>query len=328
MSLRNINILDTEIKPGHSYKLNFNKAKLYTSTAIEVPVIIRRARKAGPVVLLTGGLHGDEINGIEVVRQVIAKGYNNPQAGTIICMPVLNVFGFLNMKREFPDGRDLNRSFPGYKSGSLAGRFAHQFVNEILPHVDIIMDFHTGGAQRFNAPQMRVDANYENSLKLAQVFKAPFLIYSNKLKGTLRHTCMELGKAYLLFEGGKSFESDKHVVKVGVQGVKRVLRHLDMLDDCIELPMDSLDSVVVKSSKWLRASYSGLFHPKVPYGKLVEKGEYIATITDPYGAFRHKVKSNQTGYIINVNQSPMVYQGDAIFHITSQHGEEITQEKI
>ncbi|GAL74281.1 hypothetical protein JCM19275_3128 [Nonlabens ulvanivorans] len=325
MSLRIINILDTEIKPGHSYKLNFNKAKLYTSTAIEVPVIISRARKAGPVVLLTGGLHGDEINGIEVVRQIIAKGYNKPQSGTIICMPVLNIFGFLNMKREFPDGRDLNRSFPGYKSGSLAGRFAHQFVNEILPHVDIVMDFHTGGAQRFNAPQMRVDSSYEKSLELAQIFKAPFLIHSGKLKGTLRHTCMELGKTYLLFEGGKSFESDRNIVRVGVQGAKRVLHHLDMLDEAFELPPETPASIVVKSSKWLRASYSGLFHPKVPYGRLVEKGEYIATITDPYGSFRHKVKSNQTGYIINVNQSPMVYQGDAIFHITANHGEASTQ---
>ncbi|WP_438962275.1 succinylglutamate desuccinylase/aspartoacylase family protein [Nonlabens sp.] len=318
MSLKSINILDTEIKPGHSYKLNFNIAKLYTSTTIEVPVIIRRAKKAGPVVLLTGGLHGDEINGIEVVRQMIAKGYNKPLTGTIICMPVLNIFGFLNMKREFPDGRDLNRSFPGYKSGSLAGRFAYQFVHEILPHVEIIMDFHTGGAQRFNAPQMRVDPNFEKSLELAKVFKAPFLIHSGKLKGTLRNTCMELGKAYLLYEGGKSFESDKEIVKVGVQGAKRVLHHLGMLEDSFETSPEVPDSIVVKQTKWLRASYSGLFHPKVPYGKYVDKGEYIATITDPYGSFRHKVKSNQTGYIINVNQSPMVYQGDAIFHITSQ----------
>lgn len=322
MSLRSIHILDTEIKPGHSYTLNFNKAKLYTSTVIEVPVIIRRALKAGPVVLIMGGLHGDEINGIEVVRQVIAKGYNKPQAGTIICMPVLNIFGFLNMKREFPDGRDLNRSFPGYKSGSLAGRFAYQFVNEILPHVDIVMDFHTGGAQRFNAPQMRVDPTYNKSLELAQIFKAPFLIHSNKLKGTLRNTCMELGKVYLLFEGGKSFESDKHIVKSGVQGTKRVLHHLGMFDPSFELPMEAPDSIIVKSSKWLRASCSGLFHPKVSYGKFVEKGEYIATITDPYGSLRHKVKSNQTGYIINVNQSPMVHQGDAIFHITTHNGQE------
>lgn len=325
MPLRKIHILDTEIKPGHSYKLNFNKAKLYTSTIIEVPVIIRRSSKAGPVILITGGLHGDEINGIEVVRQIIAKGYNKPKSGTIICMPVLNIFGFLNMKREFPDGRDLNRSFPGYKSGSLAGRFAYQFVNEILPHVDIVMDFHTGGAQRFNAPQMRVDGADAKSLELAHIFKAPFLIHSNKLKGTLRHTCIELGKAYLLYEGGKSFESDKHIVKIAVQGVKRVLKHLDMLDDKLELPQDAPDSVVVTSSKWLRASYSGLFHPKVPYGRLVEKGEYIATITDPYGSFRHKVKSKETGYIINVNQSPMVYQGDAIFHVTTHYGQEITE---
>jgi len=322
MPLRSINILNTEIKPGKSYKLNFNKAKLYTSTIIEVPVIIRRARKAGPVMLITGGLHGDEINGIEVVRQIIAKGYNKPECGTIICMPVLNIFGFLNMKREFPDGRDLNRSFPGHKSGSLAGRFAYQFVNEILPHVEIMMDFHTGGAQRFNAPQIRVDSSDERSFELAKVFKAPFLINSNRLKGTLRNTAMELGKTYLLYEGGKSFESDKEIVKIGVHGVKRVLNHLGMLDAGLEMPPELPASNIIHGTKWLRASYSGLFHPKVPYGKFVEKGEYIATITDPYGSFRHKVKSHQTGFIINVNHSPMVYQGDAIFHITVHNAKE------
>ncbi len=322
MELKSINILDTEILPGQSYKLNFNKAKLYTSTVIEVPVIIKRAHKPGPVVLVTGGLHGDEINGIEVVRQIIAKGYNNPERGTIICMPVLNIFGFLNMRREFPDGRDLNRSFPGNKSGSLASRFAYQFVNEILPQVEIMMDFHTGGAQRFNAPQIRVDSSDEKSLELAKIFKAPFLINSNRLTGTLRNTAMELGKSYLLYEGGKSFESDKEIVRVAVQGVKRVLKHLEMLDFGMELPSEVPASTIVHSSKWLRASYSGLFHPKVPYGKFVEKGEYIATITDPYGSFRHKVKSHQTGYILNVNQSPMVHQGDAIFHITIHNAQE------
>jgi len=146
-----LNILDKEILPGTSTTINFNVAKLYTSTKVEIPIIVERSNNPGPVILITAGVHGDEINGVEVVRQIIAKKINKPAKGSIICIPVLNVFGFLNMDRFFPDGRDLNRVFPGHKNGSLASRFAYQFINQILPVADFCLDFHTGGASRFNA---------------------------------------------------------------------------------------------------------------------------------------------------------------------------------
>lgn len=312
-------LLNTKISPGESKTLNFSIAKLYTSTKIEIPVIVERAAVPGPTVLITAGIHGDEINGVEVVRQFIAKKMNRPKRGTIICIPILNIFGFLNAQREFPDGKDLNRKFPGTKHGSLASRVAYHFTKEIVPYADYCLDFHTGGASRFNAAQIRVQPNDAKLLELAKVFNPPFIVFSDLLKKSYRATCHDLNIPSLLFEGGKSLESDKQIAKHGVHGILRVLKHLDMLQDSFEVPTTETKSVLIEKSKWLRAQKSGLLHVKVPCHKHVVKGEFLATITDPYGTMRFKVLSPNDGYIINVNQSPIIYQGDAIFHISTEN---------
>ena len=248
-------ILGTTIKPGTSHTLNFNMARLYTSTVVDIPVIIHRAKKSGPIVLLTGGVHGDEFNGVEVVRQLISKKIVKPKKGMVIAIPVVNIFGFLNMQREFPDGRDLNRVFPGTKNGSLASRFAYQITNEILPHVEIIMDFHTGGAQRFNAPQLRVDPLDIESMALAHVFHPPFLMHSKNINKTFRETSSKMGKRYLLFEGGKSQQSDKNIILTAVNGAIRVLDHLGMLQDRSILEKGEKPVHIITKSKWVRAPY-------------------------------------------------------------------------
>lgn len=312
-----LEILGQRVLPGKSATINFNMARLYTTTSVEVPVIIERSKKPGPVVLLTGGIHGDEINGVEVVRQIISKGINKPQKGTIICIPVVNIFGFLNLTREFPDGRDLNRMFPGTKNGSLAGRFAYQFVKKILPVVSFCIDFHTGGASRFNAPQIRVKRGDEQSSKYARIFNAPFTIQSKTITKSFRETCSKQGIPVLLYEGGKSLSGNKEIARHGVEGTMRMLSHLEMLSAKFDYPDPTAETVFIESSFWMRAKYSGLLHVKIPCGKHVERGEFIGTITDPYGKFRHKIKAKNAGYIINVNESPIVYQGDAIFHISA-----------
>ncbi len=319
MSLENkdLILLGETIKPGESKTVDFNIAKLYTSTTVEIPVIVERSLQPGPVVLLTGGIHGDEINGVEAVRNVIVRKINRPKIGTIICIPILNIFGFLNGKREFPDGRDLNRTFPGIKSGSLASRVAYHFVNEILPHVDYCLDFHAGGAQRFNAPQIRVKPGDDRLLSLAKIFNAPFIIYSKNIKNSYRETCDRMGIPMLLFEGGKTNEGNKHIVMEAVKGVKRFLNHLGMLDDNLKTSPAKIAPIIINKTKWMRASKSGLLHLKIDCGKYVEKGEFIATITDPYGTMRHKVLAPHAGFVINTNQSPIVYKGDAIFHISN-----------
>ncbi len=314
-----LEILGEKIELGESRIIDFNLAKLFTSTKIEIPIIIERAKIPGPTILITAAIHGDEINGVEIVRQLIARKLNKPKRGTIICIPILNVFGFLNTHRTFPDGRDLNRSFPGTRRGSLASRVAYHFTKEILPHADYCLDFHTGGASRFNAAQVRVKSNDKNLLHLAKTFNVPFTVYSNNLKKTYRATCDKIGIPIVLFEGGKSLSSNKQIVSYGVRGTVRFLNHLKMLGTKFKVTIPLKNTVVIEKSKWIRAQRSGLFHLKIKINTLVEKGEMLATITDPYGKMRFKVLAPNKGYIINVNQSPIVHQGDAIFHISTRH---------
>ena len=319
-------ILKERIAPGESKTINFSFAKLYTSTNVEIPIIVERAKEPGPTVLLTAGIHGDEINGVEIVRQVIANKINKPARGTIICIPILNIFGFLNASRAFPDGRDLNRVFPGTKTGSLASRVAYHFSKEILPFADYCMDFHTGGAQRFNASQIRISPKQEELKTLANVFNAPFIVYSTTIEKSYRGTCRKMGIPTLLFEGGKSLESNKYIVKDGVDGVKRVLSHLEMLEKNIIVPEAKAAPVVISKSRWVRAQKSGLLHIKIECNKHVQKGEFLATITDPYGKMRIKVTAPNEGYIINVNHAPIVNQGDAIFHLSTESTTEIVND--
>lgn len=313
-----LTLLGQEIPPGAKRTINFNMAKLYTTTSVEVPIIIERSKKPGPCLLITAGIHGDEISGVEIVRQLIAKKINKPACGTIICIPVINVFGFLNMERAFPDGRDLNRVFPGTRQGSLASRFAYQFVHKILPVADFCLDFHTGGGTRYNVAQIRVDPSDEQLKEYATIFNAPFTVYSKHITKSYRATCAKMNKPILLFEGGKSQISDKQIARIGVQGVMRILKHFNMLNKEFELTKISrVQPVTIENSTWLRAKYSGLLHLKSACGDLVEKNQIIATITDPYGKFRHKVKAPNDGYLINANEASLVYQGDAIFHIST-----------
>ncbi|GAA3558328.1 succinylglutamate desuccinylase/aspartoacylase family protein [Snuella lapsa] len=313
-----LTILDINIKPGESKEASFDVAKLHTSSTVNVPVIIERSKKPGPTVLFTAGIHGDEVNGVEIVRQLISKGINKPKRGTIICIPAINIFGFINLKREFPDGRDLNRSFPGSAEGSLASRVAHKLIHEIVPHVDYIIDFHTGGSGRFNAPQLRIVKGNKLLNDLAKVFGAPFVLYSKNLNKSFRNTCYKLGKPLLLFEGGKSFHIDPIVTNSGVNGSKRILHHLGMLNSKFKVSTPKKGCVYIDESRWQRAHLSGMFKASIKIGANVKKGDVIGNITDPYGKLNHFVKAEISGYIINVNESPIVYQGDALFHITKK----------
>lgn len=230
MKNRALQLLGETILPGESKTIDVEIAKLHTMTKLKIPIIIERSKVDGPVVLFSAGLHGDEINGTEIVRQLIVKKINKPKCGTIICIPIINIFGFVNQSRQFPDGRDLNRVFPGSKTGSLASRFAHFLVKEIIPIVDYAVDFHAGGASRFNAPQIRIVPNNSELKALAKVFNAPFTLYSKNISGSFRNACTRLGVKMLLFEGGKSLDLNPQITKEGIEGTKRFLAHLDMLN--------------------------------------------------------------------------------------------------
>ena len=313
---KNLIILGESIKLGESKTIDMEIARLHTTTKLKIPVIIERSKIDGPTVLFSAGIHGDEINGVEVVRQIITQKINKPKIGTIICIPIVNMFGFVNKSREFPDGRDLNRVFPGSKSGSLASRFAYHLVTEILPCIDYSVDFHAGGASRFNAPQIRIVPNDVNLKQLADIFDAPFTLYSKNILGSFRGSGSKMGVKMLLFEGGKSLDINNQVATEAVNGVKRLLSHLQMLDNKIEVLKQEKPTIYIEKSGWVRAKCSGLLHDGNLIGQLVKKGQILGKITDPFGKFEQKVKAPNDGYIINANHSPIVYEGDAIYHIS------------
>ena len=311
-------ILKETIVAGESKTINMEIAKLHTMTKLKIPIIVERSKLDGPTVLFTACLHGDEINGTEIVRQLIVQKINKPKRGTIICIPIINIFGFINKTREFPDGRDLNRVFPGSKTGSLASRFAYYILKEIIPHVDYAIDFHAGGASRFNAPQIRIVPENPELKKLSAVFSAPFTLYSKNISGTFRNSCDKLDVKMLLFEGGKSLDINDAITKEAIEGTKRFLTHLEMLNPRKKAISNENKTIYIEKSNWVRAKHSGLFHGLTAIGSFVKKSDLLATISDPYGKVEHKVKAPHAGFIINVNDAPIIYQGDAIFHISTQ----------
>ncbi|MFA5297179.1 MAG: succinylglutamate desuccinylase/aspartoacylase family protein [Lutibacter sp.] len=315
--LNDFKILHQKIGLGETVLINMDIARLHTRSKVEVPIVISRGKTDGPCLLLIGGIHGDETNGVEIVRQIVAGGLNKPEKGTVICIPLLNVFGFLNQRREFPDGRDLNRAFPGSNTGSLASRFAYHLMTKVIPKVDFCIDYHTGGAQRFNYSQVRVDQTDEESLKLAHVFGSPFIVYSKSKERTFRKSLADLGKKVLLFEGGKSLNLDKNVTKVGIQGAINVMHYLGMRDFSAKISKYSTENppIIIKSSKWIRAKHSGMYRSFINVGQKVEKGVKLGSISDPFGSFESAFKNNQEGYVLNSNHSPMVNQGDALLNI-------------
>ena len=306
-------LLGEEIKRGDSVCLQFDVAKLHTRNSIRVPIFIERAKKDGPVLLLLGGVHGDEMNGVEIVRRIIRNKINKPTRGTIICIPVFNIFGFLHLSRQFPDGRDLNRVFPGSSKGSLASQFAHEFKKEIAPFIDYVIDFHAGGADRVNIAQTRCMLNDEKTLELAKVFGAPFIVQSKFIAKSLREAFFKLGKPALLFEGGKSMLYDEEAIEYAVQGTKNVIRFLNMKR---WKSVTDNKSIIVKKSKWLRASHSGMFHVRVKNGAWVDKKALLGIITDPFGEFEKKIYAPFGCYVFCVNVSPIVNRGDALFHVS------------
>lgn len=313
-----LHLLGKKIEPNSSVRFNLIETKLYTHSTLEVPIIVERAKEKGPIVLITSGIHGDEVNGIEIVRQLIEKKINVPKIGTIICIPILNVIGFSTRNRTFPDNKDLNRVFPGSKRGSMASQVAFQLVHGVLPIVDFVMDFHTGGGSKFNLPQIRIETNNLELERLAKIFHPPFIVESKIIPKSFRESCKKLNIPTLLFEGGKTNTISESISTNGIEGMKKILLFFNMLRDEFAIDEKENQSIVIKKARWIRTKHSGLLQVKKKHGNYIQKGELIATVTDPFGEFKYKIKSNLEGYIINVNEDALVFEGDAIFHISTQ----------
>lgn len=314
---RTVTVMGEDIPPGASLALEFDVATLHTRNAIQVPVFVERAEADGPVLLLMGGVHGDEINGIDIVRRLVHGRHHRPLRGTVIAIPVLNMFGFVNLSRKFPDGRDLNRVFPGSKTGSLASQFAWLFRTQVLPAVDYVLDFHAGGAERVNVAQTRCTLGDTAAVALAEAFGAPFIVQSKVIAKSLREAFVRAGKTAVLFEGGKSMHFDAAAIRHGEAGARRVMHHLAMGP---EVPPPAQPSIVIRKSRWIRAPFSGMWHPQVARGAWVERGAVLGLVTDAFGTFEKPVKAGWSGYVFCINVAPVVNRGDAVFHVSVEVG--------
>jgi len=300
------------IQPGEFKEINIKIARLPSRTQINTPIYVYRSPEAGPVLALTAGMHGDEINGMEIVRRMLDLGHHKVQRGTTVCMPIINVYGFLNYSREVPDGKDVNRSFPGSKTGSLASRVAYHLTHEIIPFIDVGVDFHTGGAMRTNYPQVRCMMKEPRNVELAAAFHAPFTIDSPFRPHSLRQTAARKDKSIIVFEGGESLRMDQHAIQEGIDGTLRLMRHMNMIDTA---PPPREPTRIVWSSAWIRARTAGLFHPMITSGELIQKDQQVGEITDPFGEFKEEVRSTVTGYVVGLNNNPVVNSGDALLHV-------------
>lgn len=307
---------DYLVSPGESAVWELKIARLPSGTRIKMPIYVFRSHKPGPKILLSGGLHGDETNGIEIVRRLIKSRYlSDLECGSVVAVPIMNVFGFLNFSRSVPDGKDVNRSFPGRRSGSLASLTAWNLAQKIIPAVDYIVDFHTGGASRTNYPQVRYTTGDEKSKELSHLFAAPLSLPSAPIKGSLRWYAGSLGKSVLVYEGGESMRNDEHVIEEGINGVLRLMSGLNMTMHPVTLPDKSYR---LSGSSWIRAPKSGMFRPFKSSGDAVAAGETMGIINDPFNAYEALVKAHKSGHILGHNNISLVHRGDALFHLGIQ----------
>ncbi len=302
-----------KIYPGENQVIKLNVARLPSGTVINLRIHVYRSENPGPVMLVMGGVHGDEINGVEIVRRAIQQGlFENINAGSVIAIPLLNIYGFINFSRDVSEGKDVNRAFPGNMSGSLASRVAATLTKRVLPAVDFGVDFHTGGGSRYNYPQIRYSKGDKKAKELAEAFAAPYLLCKASIPKSLRKIAMGLKKPIIVFEGGESLRFDGLSIDNGLAGLKRVMHTQGMTDAA---PAPFVKPKIFNKTSWLRASRSGIFIWWKQSGAKVNAGEPLGIINDPYGENSVRVLAHRSGYIIGHNNAPVVSQGDALFHI-------------
>lgn len=303
------------VHPGEEKLVKIKIDRLPTGTLIDIPVYVFNAKHPGPTLLLQAGLHGDEINGIEIVRRMLQEKRFMIQRGAIIAVPILNIFGFIHFSRDVPDGKDVNRSFPGSKKGSMASRIAYHYISEIMHQIDYGIDMHTGGRQRNNFPQVRYTAEDPMSVALAEVFNAPVSFSSKLIRGSFRNAAFRMNKPVIVFEAGESMRFDDYAIMEGMQGILNVLKHFKMITKIDPLYVERHTSIHLQDRKWLRAPTAGMFIPGITNGSAIKKGQEIGMITDTYAKRAKQIKAPFDGYVVCINHQAVVNQGEALFHV-------------
>ncbi len=301
------------VEPGRRRSLELPIARLSTGTSLNLPVEVTNGRYRGPRIWVSAAVHGDELNGVEIIRRLVRRVDPRSLAGTLIAVPIVNVFGFVNESRYLPDRRDLNRSFPGSARGSLAARLANLFLRTVVAHCDVGIDLHTAGGERSNVPQVRGDLDDPETRRLAESFGAPFLVEARLRDGSLRQAATQMGKRVLVYEAGQVRRFEEHCIEVGTSGVLRTMTALGMGDWGVPFPRDR--PVLVRRTTWVRARRSGIALLEVELGDKVEQGQVLGTIGDALQSRPSRITAPVTGWVIAVTLDPLVSQGDALVHL-------------
>ncbi|MCG3730592.1 succinylglutamate desuccinylase/aspartoacylase family protein [Vibrio cincinnatiensis] len=304
--------LGEAIPPATKRVIELEAAKLYTHSPLSIPIEIINGAFSGPVLMVNAAIHGDELNGVEIVRQLINTIDPNKLRGTLITVPIVNVFGFIHKSRYLPDRRDLNRCFPGSEKGSLASRMAHTFFSQVALNCDYIIDLHTGAIHRTNLPQIRADLSNPETLRVAQAFATPVILDSPLRNGSLRSEAEKAGITVLTYEAGEALRFEPIAINAGIVGVKRVMQAVGMLRPSRK---KTPSSVIAKSTSWQRAEADGILRTLVSLGDKVEKGQILAYINSPLGNIEVEITANKGGIVIGQQTLPLVNEGDAIFHL-------------
>ena len=305
----------TTILPGTSTTVDLPAGRLYTHVPMSMPVHVIRGKKSGPRLFISAAIHGDEINGVEIIRRLMKLPVLKRLKGTIIAVPIVNIHGLINHSRYLPDRRDLNRSFPGSEKGSIAARLAYLFMNEIVCQSTHGIDIHTGAIHRDNLPQIRANLDDEETEKLARAFNVPVIISSNVRDGSLREAAAEQGIPMLLYEAGEALRFDEISIRAGVKGIINVMRLLGMLPTPSRKSTKQIEPMVARSSTWVRAPDSGILRAMVSLGSRVKKDTLLGVVADPFGATETQILSNYNGIVIGRTNLPLVNEGDALFNI-------------
>lgn len=314
--VEDLKIAGTVIKPGTSSILQLELPPLYTNTPLTMPVHVIRGKQDGPRIFVSAAIHGDELNGIEIVRRLLKKISVKRLTGTLIAVPAVNIYGMLQHSRYLPDRRDLNRCFPGSKQGSLAGRLAYLFMNEIVANCSYGIDLHTAALNRDNLPQIRGDMSDEETTTLAKAFGVPVIVDSKFRDGSLREAARSKDVHVLVYEAGEAMRFSEASITAGLGGILKVMHHLGMLSSIPKSTSKVARPQIAQSSSWMRAPVSGIFRSRTRLGKEVKKDEVIGYIEDVCDYHNQsELCASDDGIIIGKSHIPLVYEGDPLFHV-------------
>ena len=313
----------TIIQRGDRKVVDIPVAPMYTHDDLSISVQVVRGKLPGPTLFISAAIHGDEINGVEIIRRLLQSKVLENLRGTLLAIPIVNVYGFLNHTRYLPDGRDLNRSFPGSEKGSLTGRVAHTFVQEIVNKCTHGIDLHTGARHRSNFPQIRADLSNPETRLMTEAFGVPVALDAKLRDGSLRGCAAESGVPLILYEAGEALRFEELYIRAGVKGIINVMRHIGMLRKSHRKKPLAHPIISYKTS-WVRAPESGILRTLVPLGDKVTKGQTLAMVADPLGSAETAITAPDDGMVIGRTNLPLVYEGDATFHI-AQYGHSVSK---